>query len=342
MARFSVLLIVTLLAGVAIHSQPAPPRRIVSLVPAVTEMLFAMGAGAAVVGVSSHDRFPPEAAALPRVGALVDPDVERVLSLRPDLVIVYGSQAELIQRLARAGISSFQYRHGGLAEITGTIRDIGQRIGRSAEANAVASRMEGNIAQIRRQVASRPRPATLVVIGREPGGLRAIYASAGVGFLHDMLVAAGGRDVFADVPRESLQVSVEVLLARAPDVILELRPSDGWTGDRIARERAVWNDVPALPAVRANQIHILADDRLLVPGPRVADAVRRFAATLHPGAFAARPSAPDLSIVLLGVPPAARRVRLEATRGDAPRHGLIGPGGPALAAESRTSRDRRP
>ena len=116
------------------------PKRIISLVPAVTEMLFAIGAGNEVVGVSSYDRFPPEVATRPKVGALIDPDFERILSLKPDLVVVYGSQAELIARLGRAQLPLFNYRHAGLGDVTSTIRELGTRIGRGAEADQVAGR----------------------------------------------------------------------------------------------------------------------------------------------------------------------------------------------------------
>jgi iron complex transport system substrate-binding protein len=254
----------------------------VSLVPAVTEMLFAMGAGGDVVGVSSYDAFPPEAAALPKVGALVDPDFERILSLRPDLVILYGSQDELVARLDRVNIPAFRYRHAGLADVLTTVRDVGTRVGRADAAHALARRIESDIEAIRRATAGERPPLTLLIFGRENGTLRGIYASAGVGFLHDMLIAAGGRDVLGDVARESLQMSVEVLLARAPEVIVEVHPSGGWTPERLARERAVWAGLPALPAVRTGRIHILSDDRLLIPGPRVAAAVRLLAETLHP------------------------------------------------------------
>lgn len=275
-----VLAIVSL--TVVVRPQNAPSRRIVSLVPAVTEMLFAMGAGGDVVGVSSYDAFPPEAAALPKVGALVDPDFERILSLRPDLVILYGSQDELVTRLDRVNIPAFRYRHAGLADVLTTVRDVGTRVGRADAAQALARRIESDIEAIRRATARERPPSTLLIFGRENGTLRGIYASAGVGFLHDMLIAAGGRDVLGDVARESLQMSVEVLLARAPEVIVEVHPSGGWTAERLARERAVWAGLPALPAVRTGRIHILSDDRLLIPGPRVAAAVRLLAETLHP------------------------------------------------------------
>jgi iron complex transport system substrate-binding protein len=263
-------------------AQAAVPSRIISLVPAVTEMLFAIGAGPAVVGVSNFDLYPPEAATRPKVGALVDPDFERILSLRPDLVVVYGSQAELIGRLARAGIGVYNYRHAGLADITQTIRAIGEQVGLANAGELLAAQIERDLDEVRRSVAGRPRPRTAIVFGREPGTLRSIYASAGVGFLHDMLELAGGDDVFGDVARESLLVSAETLLARAPDVIIEIEPAAEWSTARLQQELAVWRRLAAVPAVRTGRVHILAGDRrLVVPGPRVADASRVLAAALH-------------------------------------------------------------
>jgi iron complex transport system substrate-binding protein len=248
-------------------------------------MLFAVGAGNEVVGVSSYDTFPPEVRSRPRVGALVDPDFERILSLKPDLVVVYGTQTELITRLERARVPMFRYEHAGLADITTTIRQLGTRIGRVDTADKVAAQIERDIDEIRRMVFGRARPKTALIFGREPGTLRSLYASAGTGFMHDMLVAAGGDDVFDDVKRQSLQATTEILLARAPEVIIETHSEEGWTQDRLKRERAVWNALQSLPAVRNGRVHLLADERLSIPGPRVADAIRAIARTLHPSAF---------------------------------------------------------
>jgi iron complex transport system substrate-binding protein len=266
------------------QSSQASPRRIISLIPAVTEMLFAMNAGDRVVGVSSFDRYPPEVAKRERVGALLDPDVERILSLKPDLVVVYGTQQELITRLDRAGVARFDYQHASLADITVTIRRLGQRIGRADEADRLAAGIERDIGAIRTQVAGRPRPKTALLFEREPGSLRGMYASAGIGFMHDMLEVAGGADAFGDLQRQSLQLSAETLLARAPEVIIELQTTEGWPPDRIARELAVWKALPGVPAVRTGRVHIIADDRLSIPGPRVAEGVRILARVLHPAA----------------------------------------------------------
>ena len=257
------------------------PSRIISLVPAVTEMLFAIGAGNEVVGVSSYDTYPPEVKSRAKVGALIDPDVERILSLKPDLVVVYASQTELMTRLDRVRIPTFRYEHAGLADITSTIRSLGQRLERSAQAEAVASRIERDLEAIRRSVAGKRRPRIALLFEREPGTLRNIYASGGIGFMHDMLDAAGGEDVFADVERQSVQATAELLLTRAPDIIVEVHTFDRWSEDRIARERDVWKALPSLPAVRSGRIYVLQDERLAIPGPRVAEAVKLLADVLH-------------------------------------------------------------
>src|SRR5438105_8677205 len=138
----------------AAAAEAAAPQRIVSLIPSVTEMLFAIGEGRRVVGVSSYDEYPPEVKRLPRVGGLLDPNVERLLSLKPDLVILYQTQNELKQRLDRAGIPYYSYEHRALADITVTLRAIGARIESPARAEALAAAMEQSIAAIRSSVAN--------------------------------------------------------------------------------------------------------------------------------------------------------------------------------------------
>jgi ABC-type Fe3+-hydroxamate transport system substrate-binding protein len=255
------------------------PTRIVSLIPAITEMLFAMDAGPQVVAVSSFDEFPPEAQKLPRVGALVDPDLERILSLRPDLVAIYGSQTDLRTQLERAGVPLYIYRHAGLADIAETIRALGARVGRPDAAAALARNIDSRLAAIRARTAGRPRPRTLIVMGREALSLRGIYASGGVGFIHDMVEAAGGTNVFADVKKEAVQATTELVLSRRPDVILELRLEPLSPG-MLKRERDVWNGWTSVPAVKNGHVYLITDDRTIVPGPRVAEGVELIANAL--------------------------------------------------------------
>lgn len=274
------LLLLLLACVAALHAQ-ARPARIISVIPAVTEMLFALGAGDRVVGVGSFDRYPPGVEKLPRVGALLDPDLERILSLKPDLVAVYGSQVDLRRQLERANIPVFDYRHAGLADVTTTIQALGERIGNGGEARALTGRIEAQLAAVRRRVDGLPRPRVLVVFGRERLALRAIYASGGRGFVHDMVAVAGGDNVFADVTREAVQATTELILARRPDLILELR-ADPLTEAEVRQEIATWAQLQGVPAVRNQRVHIVSDPRTVVPGPRVAEGVEVIAAVLHP------------------------------------------------------------
>jgi iron complex transport system substrate-binding protein len=145
----------------------ADVRRVISIIPATTEMLFAMGAGDRLIAIGTYDRYPSEAQKLPRVGALIDPNVEQILQMRPDLVVIYATQTELKRRLERANIPYYSYVHKGLADITQTIRTLGMRVGAEAAGNLLATRIEQQLADVRRRVESQPRPKTLLVLGRE-------------------------------------------------------------------------------------------------------------------------------------------------------------------------------
>jgi iron complex transport system substrate-binding protein len=291
--RIRLISIAALTASVLSAALPQPaataapqgrPTRIVSLIPAVTEMLFTIGAGPQVVAVSSFDEYPPQVKTLPRVGALLDPDLERILSLRPDLVIVYESQTDFRRQLERAGVPMYVYKHAGLADVLETMHSVGARVGRKDEAAAAVTQITEHLARIRARVQGRARPATLLVFGRDALALRGIYASGGIGFLNDMLNAAGGTNVFGDVQRQSVQATTELILARHPDVIVEFRA--GSISDTVRqREIGVWGALPALPAVKNRRITILTDQRTVVPGPRVAEGTELIARVLHPEAF---------------------------------------------------------
>jgi iron complex transport system substrate-binding protein len=275
-----------LVAALLAAPRDAPVTRLISLVPNVTEMVYAMGAGGRLVAVSSYDTFPPEVKKLPNVGALLDPNVERILSLRPDLVIIYASQEDLKRQLAKAGIRVFEYRHGGLDGVAATVRQVGAALDETAAADALATRITRGLDEVRQRVGGRPRPRTLLVFGRERLSLRGIYASGGVGFLHDMLTAAGGDNVFADVKSESVQASTEQIISRRPDVVLEVRANNEAfpAGDRAAEART-WDTLGSVPAVRNHRVFFLFDDRIVIPGPRVVEGTMAIARALHPDAF---------------------------------------------------------
>lgn len=262
-----------------------PPRRIISMVPSLTEVLYAIGAGPQVVAVSAYDHFPTAVTTLPTVGGLLDPNTERILALRPDLVVTYGSQDDLERRLRTAGIPTFTFRHGDIAGVRRACAELGRVTGHEAEAAAAVARLDASIAALRQRLAGRPRPRTLVVFGRESGSLRQLYAAAGRGFMQELVALAGGANVFADVDRESVQPSTETLLARAPEVVVELHAGDAPSAEQQAREADPWRVLASVPAVRARRVHLLYGAYLTIPGPRLAQAAEAIARVIQPDAF---------------------------------------------------------
>jgi iron complex transport system substrate-binding protein len=287
----AVALVLVSLAGAAgckgggepAQEKAAPPARIVSLVPAVTEMLFTIGAGPRVVAVSSFDHWPPEVANLAKVGGLLDPDIERIISLHPDLLVADASQAEVIAKAKAASIRVYSYTLGGLENLGKTMRELGVVVGTEQQANAAAAEVERRLASIRQRASGLPRPRVLLVFGREPGALKSIDVTGGVGFLHDIVELAGGENVFGREKREWVRVSVENILAASPDLVIELHYGYYLTPARLRTEQAVWATLTTLPAVRNGRVHLFEGDRFVVPGPRLVEAAVDIAKVIHPG-----------------------------------------------------------
>jgi iron complex transport system substrate-binding protein len=162
------------------------------------------------------------------------------------------------------------------------MRTLGERTGHAAQADAAVRALQARVDAVRARVAGKPRPRTLLVFGREHGALRNIYASAGRGFLHDMLVAAGGDDVLSDIDRESAQLSTEQILSRAPEVVLELNAANRLNEADLKAVLDPWSALSAVPAVRNRRVIVLTGSGLAVPGPRVADGIEQMARALHP------------------------------------------------------------
>ncbi len=249
--------------------------------PAATEILFSIGAGSKVIAVSSFDHYPPEVRDLPRVGALLDPDLERVIALKPNLVVVFEGQVELHDKLTQAGIAVFGYPRPTVTGVLRAMRSLGQRVGFGEPADREASAIERQLDAIRRRVQGKPPVRTMLVIGREPGTLRSIYVSGGIGFLNDLLQIAGGSNVFGDVERENLRVTTEAILAARPDAIVEVAASQPWTAADIDREKHVWDELGSLPAVANGRVYLLVGDELVIPGPRIPRAADEMAKVLH-------------------------------------------------------------
>jgi len=255
----------------------ASPQRIVSLTPSVTEILFALGAGDEVVGVSQYCDYPPAATRLPKVGSFLTPNLEAIVALRPTLVIGIGLSSEMreIRVLQETGCSTMTIQDDSVAQIEDSIRVIGDRIGHADAARALLEKLNAQIDAVRARVSSLPRVRVLMLVGHEP------MVAVGPGtYLDDLLKLANADNIADSIDQQWPKLSVEYILAMRPEVIL-----DGQMGTDPAAPARFWQKYPSIPAVRDRRVYSYPGDPVLHAGPRIGTSLRILAALIHPDAF---------------------------------------------------------
>src|SRR5437016_3634242 len=249
---------------------PGAPQRIISIVPSVTEMLFAFGLGDKVIAVSDYDEFPPEVTTKQRIGALLNPNIEKIMELKPDLVITYGTQDVLRDRLQSVGIHFYPFVHGNVDHTLQFMLDLGHTLGADPRAEQVVREIRRTFDDVRAK-APPMRPKVLLVHNRGAGILGSFYSVGSEAFQHDLIEIAGGQNLFSDVDRETLQPTLEEVISRRPDIIIETLSSI--RDDReIAQRKRDWETL----GLASRRVYIEGENYLLVPGPRLNLAVRRF------------------------------------------------------------------
>jgi iron complex transport system substrate-binding protein len=266
------LLLVALVCAAAWTPEAAQsvPRRIVSLAPSVTEVLFEAGAGPRVVGVTSYCRFPREVLALPKIGGYLTPSYEALVGLQPDLVITLPEHADVEPTIRALGIPILRLDHRSLDGIVRSIDQVGERCGAATSAKQAADALRQTLAGARRLVTG-ARPRVLICFGRAEDFRRLTAAAPGT--IHDDLIAqAGGANVLASRAVAYPTLSAEGVMRLDPDVIVEL--SSG--GTDAAALRRQWSLLDSVRAVRNGRVYVFTGEFLSVPGPRFA----RFAETI--------------------------------------------------------------
>jgi iron complex transport system substrate-binding protein len=254
--------------------------RIVSTAPNLTEITFALGAGEKLVGVTRYCDYPAAAQKITRVGGYLDPSVEKIVALKPDLVLltVRASSQTLAQALARFQIPVSSLPLDTLLDVRHSFSVLGKAIGKVEEAARLTAAFD---AAIKDQIARIPKgvapPRIVVIIGHRP----LIVAGKG-SFIDDLLKLAGGYNLAQSSNQPYPQWSAETLLREKPEVII-----DAWMGGSNKTASNVpdrWRSMTGIPAVKNGRVHRVADDRLLRPGPRLTEALASIITLLYPGA----------------------------------------------------------
>lgn len=249
------------------------PRRIVSLNPATTELLFAIGAGSRVVGRTTYDAYPPEVRAATDLGPGLRPNVEAVLAVRPDLVILYASEdnRDAARRLRAAGVRTIAYRVDRIADFARVTAMLGRLVGDTAAARVTVDTVSATLARVLAQTAALPHPRAFWILWERP-----LLSVGGGSFLNELLRIAGARNIYDSLSAPSPAVTFEDLLHRDPDLVL----ASAATRARLLIDPR-WR---TLRAVREGRI--LVFDTTIVNGPsaRVGSSARSLARLLHPDA----------------------------------------------------------
>ncbi|HOF89167.1 MAG TPA: helical backbone metal receptor [Armatimonadota bacterium] len=266
---------------------PTPPKRIVSLAPNNTEILFAIGAGDRVVADTSYCDYPPEAAALPKVGGYLDPNVEKVLALEPDLVLATrGTSRELLDRMTALKLPVICLDPASLPEMLDAVRFIGRVTDAAPAAAALAARLEARYRAVTATVAALPearRPSVLFLFS-----LDELYSVGPGSHIDAMITDAGGRNIAAAAAAPWPQLSMERVLADDPEVIvvgtggaMSATLTDAAALQHLRADRR-WRGVRA---VKTGRVAALDGDDMTLPAPRMVDGLEALARALHPTLF---------------------------------------------------------
>lgn len=259
---------------------PARPIRIVSTAPSNTEILFAIGAGPQVVGVTTYCAYPAEAKSKEKVGGFAPNALssERIIGLKPNLVLTTGRiQQSFTESLRKLGLNVLSYDASTLEEVVSNVRGLGQATGCEEEAEKLAKQMEHRIQQVRlrfTQLRMISRPAVLFLVSEEP-----LMIAGPKSFAGQMIVLAGGRNVFPEVKQQFPRISEEEILRSNPGAILLARHGEGEPPGAQLLKRPTWAN---MDAVRNKRVLIIDDDLINRPGPRLVDGLEILADLIHP------------------------------------------------------------
>jgi iron complex transport system substrate-binding protein len=257
---------------------PDSPHRVVTLTPSLTEMVYSLDAGGDLVGVTDYTDYPPEAHTKPSVGGMVDPSIERIVALHPDVVFAESraNRASTIDAVQRLGIPVFVVRAEGLDGIVQAVEQVGTALNRSAAARALADRLRARREAVARRVSGLAKPRVFVLIWPDP-----VVTVGQHAFITEAVEAAGAVCVTSNIPQAWPRLSLEEVVRLAPDTLVLIKGGHRTLAIDEGKTRPGWDRVPAVVANRFVEV----DARFEHSSPVVFDALEELARLLHPQAF---------------------------------------------------------
>ncbi len=273
---FKTLLIFLLMILAGCVRQPASKssmaiNRIISLAPNITEILYALGQQKKLVGVTDFCKYPPQARQKTHIGGFVNPNIEAIIGLKPDLLIGLPSHADLQEKLRNEHLRFVLLPDDRLDDVYFTIDSIGNLLGCAKKAQHLIKMIRDSIRFYRQRALhiERFRPSAVLVVGRDPGSTTHLTVVGPHTFLDSIWTLLGGKNAFADLPTKYAQINRENILLKQPDIIVEFRYNQPWNARKDSLNLRSWQSLSMIPAVQNKQIYVLTGNYTLIPGPRI-------------------------------------------------------------------------
>ena len=250
-------------------------------------MLYHLGLGDRVVGVTEFCHYPPEVRQIPKIGSYLHPNLETILEMRPDLVVVLSEHGVLNDRLRGVNLNVFVLQHNDLSGIYDSMLRLGERAGIRSVAEERVQEIRQALDEIESQAAARSRRSVMFIVGRTPGTIQDLMVVGSGSFLNELIAIAGGRNAFGETSSFYPRIPREEVYAKRPGVIIDMGDmgdTDEATEQYRRSVRELWQQVPSLPAVKSGRVYSVAQDLFVVPGPRVVEAAEVLFRMIHPEA----------------------------------------------------------
>jgi len=259
-------------------------QRIISLSPNITETLFSLGLGDKVVGVSHYCDYPEQALALPKAGDLINPNLEAIVKLAPDLVILSAKQTRTIAQLQQLNIATLGVESSRFTDVLDTIKIIGDMTQHQAQAAQLLASMNAKISLIKQKVAHRPRPTVMLTLGHSTNSaqINTLYIAGQQDFYNDLIQLAGGENSYTNSQISVPTLSIEGIIQLNPQIIIDVFPEADDHSSDLKHVMKQWKNLHYLDAIKTNRVHIIEQNYATIPGPRLIQLLDDLARLIHP------------------------------------------------------------
>ena len=263
----------------------ASPQRIISTSPAITEILFEIGAGDRVVGVTDYCNYPKNACRLPSIGGPLNPNTEKWIALKPDLIILQDDSVVLNKHAKVFKIPTLEVSVNNLENILTSIQVIADAMQIPKAGKQLVDKITTQIDNYRTSIGKTKARHVLMLLSDTNDPSRDLYAVGRNTFLNELLSIAGGENILPDTMATYPKISKEFIIAKSPEIIIEIGPTANLSSEGILNRKKAWTIYPTINAVKNDRLYFVGADYILIPGPRLVKILDILTRNIHPKLF---------------------------------------------------------